>query len=82
MTDDQIDKLINLLAENVLNNTKQKIVSKLSSVDAQSAKEVFKLYLEVEENKDYIKGVEDTLEAFVKVLKVNQEPTPPSNRKN
>lgn len=80
MTDDQIDKLVNILAENVLNNTKQKVVSKLSGTDAKSAQEVFKLYLEVENNHDYVKGVQDTLDALVKVLMV--EPTPPSNRKN
>ena len=80
MTEDQIDKLVNILAENVLNNTKQKVVSKLSGTDAKSTREVFKLYLELEENVDYTKGVEDTLEAFVRVLK--SEPTPPSIRKN
>lgn len=77
MTEDQINKLSKLLAKNICDN----IVLNVKTENVTGTV-LFKIVAHKKENKDYIKGVEDTLEAFVKVLKVNQEPTPPSNRKN
>lgn len=77
MIDDQINKLSKLLARNICDNIEYDV-----KVENVTGTMLFKIVAHKKENADYIKGVEDTLEAFVKVLKVNQEPTPPSNRKN